>query len=124
VRWRWRDIAWRLFRSSATTACRPGPQAPRARLAAVGTGGGNPSATLLGQEHLSGPARVDRAFTGRSRHSEPIGSGGGVEQFIGQSTDFGGSDAFMKDDEIAAAEQARGCEVLHIPTVRCRLRRL
>jgi len=49
---------------------------------------------------------------------EPIGSGGGVEQFIGQSTDFGGSDAFMKDDEITAALDARPCEaVLHIPTV-------
>lgn len=48
---------------------------------------------------------------------EPIGSGGGVEQFIAQSTDFGGSDAFMTDDEITAAEKARGCDVVHIPTV-------
>lgn len=48
---------------------------------------------------------------------EPIGSGGGVEQFIAQSTDFGGSDAFMTDDEIAAAQTASGCDVVHIPTV-------
>ncbi len=48
---------------------------------------------------------------------EPIGSGGGVEQFTAQSTDFGGSDAFMTDDELAAAEEAWGCEVVHIPTV-------
>ncbi len=48
---------------------------------------------------------------------EPIGSGGGVEQFTAQSTDFGGSDAFMKDEELAAAEDAWGCDVVHIPTV-------
>jgi phosphate transport system substrate-binding protein len=48
---------------------------------------------------------------------EPIGSGGGVEQFTAQSTDFGGSDAFMKDEELAAAEEAWGCDVVHIPTV-------
>src|SRR5205085_424088 len=46
-----------------------------------------------------------------------IGSGGGVEQFIAQKIDFGGSDAYMKDDEIQAAQKARGCPVLHIPTV-------
>lgn len=48
---------------------------------------------------------------------EPIGSGGGVEQFTAQSTDFGGSDAYMKDEELAAAEAAWGCDVVHIPTV-------
>ncbi len=47
-----------------------------------------------------------------------IGSSGGREQFIGQQVDFAGSDAFMKDEEIAAALDARACEsVLHIPTV-------
>lgn len=47
-----------------------------------------------------------------------IGSGGGREQFIAQSLDFAGSDAFMKDDEVTAALAARNCEaVLHIPTL-------
>jgi phosphate transport system substrate-binding protein len=54
---------------------------------------------------------------GASITYEPIGSGGGVEQFTAKSTDFGGSDAFMSDDELAAAEQAWGCDVVHIPTV-------
>lgn len=48
---------------------------------------------------------------------QSIGSGGGVEQFIGQQTDFGGSDAFLTDEELAAATAARGCEPVHIPTV-------
>jgi phosphate transport system substrate-binding protein len=48
---------------------------------------------------------------------QSIGSGGGVEQFIGQQTDFGGTDAFLSDEELAAAEEARGCAPVHIPTV-------
>lgn len=46
-----------------------------------------------------------------------IGSGGGIEQFTKLTVDFGASDAPMKDEEIAAAEQASGAKVLHIPTV-------
>jgi phosphate transport system substrate-binding protein len=47
-----------------------------------------------------------------------VGSGAGIEQFTAQTVDFGASDAYMKDDELAAAEAARaGAKVLHIPTV-------
>jgi phosphate transport system substrate-binding protein len=48
---------------------------------------------------------------------QSIGSGGGVEQFIGQQTDFGGSDAFLDEEDLTAAVAARGCDPLHIPTV-------
>jgi phosphate transport system substrate-binding protein len=48
---------------------------------------------------------------------QSIGSGGGVEQFIGQQTDFGGTDAYLDDEEFAAAVDARGCEPMHVPTV-------
>jgi phosphate transport system substrate-binding protein len=54
---------------------------------------------------------------GVSINYQSIGSGGGVEQFIGQQTDFGASDAFLKDDEVAAAQEARGCDPIHVPTV-------
>ncbi len=47
-----------------------------------------------------------------------IGSGGGREAFIAQEVDFAGTDAFMSDEDIAAAVEARGAgEVLHIPMV-------
>jgi phosphate transport system substrate-binding protein len=46
-----------------------------------------------------------------------IGSGGGIQQFTQMTVDFGASDAPMKDEEIAAAEEASGAKVLHIPTV-------
>ena len=47
-----------------------------------------------------------------------VGSGAGIEQFTAQTVDFGASDAYMKDEELAAAEKARsGAKVIHIPTV-------
>lgn len=67
------------------------------------------------QEWISDYAEVEPDV---SIQYEAIGSGGGRERFIAQETDFGGSDAFMSDEEIADAEDARGCgEVLHIPAV-------
>jgi len=41
-----------------------------------------------------------------------IGSGGGINQLIKKTTDFGGTDAFMTDKEMKEA----GAPVLHIPT--------
>jgi phosphate transport system substrate-binding protein len=47
-----------------------------------------------------------------------VGSGAGIEQFTAQTTDFGGTDAYMKTEEYDAAKAARpGAEVYHIPTV-------
>jgi phosphate transport system substrate-binding protein len=47
-----------------------------------------------------------------------IGSGAGIQQFTKQTVDFGASDAFMKAEEITAAEAARaGAKVIQIPTV-------
>jgi phosphate transport system substrate-binding protein len=41
-----------------------------------------------------------------------IGSGGGINQLVKKTVDFGGTDAFMTDKELAEA----GAPVLHIPT--------
>lgn len=39
---------------------------------------------------------------------DPIGSGGGREQFTAGATDFGGSDAYLDEDEVAAAQEVCG----------------
>jgi phosphate transport system substrate-binding protein len=44
---------------------------------------------------------------------QSIGSGGGVQQTIAKTVDFGASDAPMKDDELARA----GGDILHVPLV-------
>ncbi|MDR2431452.1 MAG: substrate-binding domain-containing protein, partial [Candidatus Margulisbacteria bacterium] len=41
-----------------------------------------------------------------------IGSGGGIKQLTERVIDFGGTDAYMTDKEIAAA----GAKIVHIPT--------
>ena len=72
------------------------------------------------------PAPVYVEWIGGFQAKEPgvtinyqsVGSGAGIEQFTQQTVDFGASDAFMKPEEITAAEEARpGAKVLHIPTV-------
>lgn len=44
---------------------------------------------------------------------QSIGSGGGIKQVIAQTVDFGASDKFLSDKELAAAPG----KLLHIPTV-------
>ena len=88
-------------------------------------GGTGLSADLVGAG-ASFPEPIYLEWIGQYQDVEPavtinyqgIGSSGGREQFIAGQVDFAGSDAFMKDDEIAAALDASGCsDVLHIPTV-------
>ena len=72
------------------------------------------------------PQPVYVAWIGAFQSTQPgvkinyqgVGSGAGITQFTAQTLDFGASDAFMKDTEIAAAEAARsGAKVIQIPTV-------
>ena len=46
---------------------------------------------------------------------DPIGSGGGREQFTTGGTDFGGSDAYLDEEEIAAAEETCGTGFIEFP---------
>lgn len=43
---------------------------------------------------------------------QAIGSGGGIRQLLNRTVDFGGTDAFMSDEEL---EKSKG-DILHIPT--------
>jgi phosphate transport system substrate-binding protein len=47
---------------------------------------------------------------------DPVGSGGGREQFIAGGTDFAGSDAALDDEELAAAQKrCGGGEIFELP---------
>ncbi|UOY00904.1 phosphate ABC transporter substrate-binding protein PstS [Blastococcus sp. PRF04-17] len=47
---------------------------------------------------------------------DPIGSGGGREQFLAGGTDFAGSDAYLDDEELGKAEQRCGSDgVFELP---------
>jgi len=47
---------------------------------------------------------------------DAIGSGGGREQFIAGGVSFAGSDAFLDDEEVAAAKERCGSDVVTVPT--------
>jgi phosphate transport system substrate-binding protein len=55
-------------------------------------------------------AKIDKSV---KFNYQSIGSGGGVKQITAQTIDFGASDAFLSDKELAAAP----AKLLHIPTV-------
>jgi phosphate transport system substrate-binding protein len=46
---------------------------------------------------------------------QSIGSGGGIAQFLEETVDFGSSERYLTDEEMADAEEIRGCAPLHIP---------
>ena len=55
---------------------------------------------------------VYHQITGVKVNYQAIGSGGGIRQLLNKTVDFGGTDAFMKDEELAKAP----ARILHIPT--------
>jgi phosphate transport system substrate-binding protein len=60
-------------------------------------------------------AKRFKARTGTTVSYDPIGSGGGIAQFVAKTVDFGASDAPMTPAEVRAAEK-KGVPV-HVPTV-------
>ncbi|MBB0244124.1 phosphate ABC transporter substrate-binding protein PstS [Streptomyces alkaliphilus] len=47
---------------------------------------------------------------------QSVGSGAGVEQFLGQSVEFGSSEEYLSDEALAEAESGR-CEAVQFPVV-------
>ncbi len=46
---------------------------------------------------------------------QSIGSGGGIAQFLEESVDFGSTERYLTEEEVADAREIRGCDALHIP---------
>jgi phosphate transport system substrate-binding protein len=55
--------------------------------------------------------------SGAQINYQPIGSGGGIEQFTSQTVDFGATDAPVQDDEAQAISSDGGGDFVEIPTV-------
>ena len=47
---------------------------------------------------------------------DPVGSGGGREQFLAGGLDLAGSDAYLEDEELTKAEERCGGDVVSVPT--------
>jgi phosphate transport system substrate-binding protein len=60
----------------------------------------------------------EEACSGQSLRYTPNGSGAGVREFIGDQTDFGGTDSLMSAEEATKArERCGGSEAWHLPVV-------
>ena len=59
----------------------------------------------------------EQACPGQSLNYTPNGSGAGISEFIGNQTDFGGSDSPLSKDEYTKAEQRCGSPVWNLPAV-------
>lgn len=48
---------------------------------------------------------------------QSIGSGGGIEQFLQDTVDWGTSERYLREDDLQAAVDNRGCEAIQVPMV-------
>ncbi len=55
--------------------------------------------------------------TGIEFNYQSIGSGGGIKQVTEGTVDFGASDAFLTEQQMAEIKEKRGTDIIHIPTV-------
>jgi phosphate transport system substrate-binding protein len=65
----------------------------------------------------SSPQNAAALNPGASINYQSIGSGGGIEQFLLETVDFGASERYLRDDTLAEAEEARGCPAIQFPIV-------
>lgn len=54
---------------------------------------------------------------GVSLNYQGIGSGGGIEQFLLQTVDFGSSERYLRDDALEEAADGRGCPAIQFPVL-------
>lgn len=111
-------VAAALALTLGLSACAAGnEQAP------AGEGDGDLTGTLVGAGSSAQEASIAALAQGFQTANpdvtvnyDPIGSGGGREQFIDGGTDFGGTDSTLDDEELAAAAERCGSDVVEIPT--------
>ncbi len=97
--------------------------APQATSGDTGGGSAELSGTLSGAGASSQTAAMQAWQAGFQEQNpdvtvnyDPVGSGGGREQFIAGGTVFAGSDAYLDDEELTAAEErCNGAGVVELP---------
>ncbi|MEO3750699.1 phosphate ABC transporter substrate-binding protein PstS [Streptomyces sp. B6B3] len=109
-----------LLSLTTLTGCRPGGD---------GGDGALTRGSLSGQLSGSGATFPDPVFqewldhytgsveTGVAIDYRAVGSGGGIEQFLAQSVDFGSSERYLQASELAVARDVRGCPAVQFPVL-------
>ncbi|HVG18142.1 MAG TPA: phosphate ABC transporter substrate-binding protein PstS, partial [Blastocatellia bacterium] len=94
------------FAGCSNTGGGPGASSGEVRIQGAGATFPNPLYQKWFSEYNKANANVRFDY-------QSIGSGGGIKQISEKTVDFGGSDAPMKDEDIARTQGA----ILHVPTV-------
>jgi phosphate transport system substrate-binding protein len=77
-------------------------------------GAGATFPTLLYQDWIHSFAQEEQDFL---VDYQSIGSGGGITQFLQQTVHWGTSERYLRDSDLADAEEARGCPAIQVPVV-------
>jgi phosphate transport system substrate-binding protein len=112
-----------LVGTLALSAC--GASNESSSSAATGSGGSS-AAQLSGTINGAGSSAQQAAMQGWNAgfnkqqpdvtvNYDPVGSGGGREQFVAGGIDFAGSDAALKDDQLTGAQNRCGGDVIELP---------
>jgi phosphate transport system substrate-binding protein len=112
-----------LVGTLALSAC--GASNETSSAAATGSGGSS-AAQLSGTLNGAGSSAQQAAMQGWTAgfnsqqpqvtvNYDPVGSGGGREQFVAGGIDFAGSDAALKDDQLTGAQSRCGGDVIELP---------
>jgi phosphate transport system substrate-binding protein len=104
-----------LAATLALAACGASNEETGSGTASGGDSGGELSGTLVGAGSSAQQAAMQGWTAGYSSvqpdvtvNYDPVGSGGGREQFLAGGTDFAGSDAALDEEELAQAEERCG----------------
>jgi phosphate transport system substrate-binding protein len=60
---------------------------------------------------------INEVQPGVTINYQSIGSGGGIEQFLLQQVDWGTSERYLRDEDLAEAASERGCEAIQFPVL-------
>lgn len=111
-----------LVLSLALTACGASNEDSTSTAGSTSGADAGLSGTLAGAGASSQAAAMEAWVAGFNSQNpdvtvnyDPIGSGGGREQFIAGGTDFAGSDAYLDDEELPAAQDRCGGDVVEVP---------
>jgi phosphate transport system substrate-binding protein len=110
-------------------ACGGGDTNPTEATTATNSGSGDTPTALAGTLDGAGatfpnPVYQDWTFIytndvqpGVTINYQSIGSGGGIEQFLLQTVDWGTSERYLRDDALAEGRESRGCDALQWPVL-------
>lgn len=116
-------LAMALAGTLALSACGASNETSTAASGASSSGADQLSGNLVGAGSSAQQAAMQGWTAGYSSvqpkvtvNYDPVGSGGGRDQFVAGGTDFAGSDAALDDQELAAAQKrCGGGEVFELP---------